>query len=577
MRYIKFYRYLRPFWKKEVVILLLSGIGTGLSLVNPYLAKLIIDRGYGEKNLKLFIALIALGGLIFVLTGALTAFGNYLNRYITLRVNFDLKRKLFRKMVNLPYGFFQNTSTGENLYKLDYDADRAGTFITETPPKAISLVPRLFFIFVIILYLDRKMALFIFALTPFLYLVPFYFTKRLKATFAAWIENSERVFEKLGETLLHMQLIKAFGKEKREERNFVKKIKENTRITLKNTGLKISGSFVNSLANRIILGLIILYGGYQVIKGNMTLGSLSAISIYLAQLSNLQHSLAQLFQEMSLGGLSCRRLERLLDASAESAENKKAKEVIFSEGKIQLKDITFGYEKKKKVLQGLNLSVPGRTHASLVGPSGCGKTTLINLILRLYKFEKGKIFIDNSDIRDIKSKSLYGQIGLVLQEPYLWNDTIENNIRYGKNNADFAEVAEAAKFACIDNFIAGLPERYNTIIGENACKVSEGEKQRIAIARAIIKKPKILILDEAFSSIDAKIEDRVIDNIKDALSDSTIIIVSHRLSTITKMDLVYFLNRPDKIEIGIHKELLEKNVNYQNYLAHQLEESYSAR
>jgi len=544
-----------------------------LGLVNPYLTKLIIDKAYGNRDLKLFIILITIGGAIFVLNSIINGVTNYLNNYIALRVDFNLNRKLFRKLQHLPYGFFQDTSTGENLYKLSYDIEQVGRFITDTLPQAISLFPKSLFILVIVLYLNWKMALLALALTPFLYLVPYYFTQRWKKALRVWIEASQGIFKQLQEILTHIQLIKAFGKEDYQTRHYIRSLIEKIRFSLKNTRLEITGSFANSLANRVILGLITFYGGYQLIKGQMTLGSLSAITIYLSQLSGLQNSFAHFFQQISLGFVSCERLEVILDAKTYSViEDRNAQEIIFSKGKIEFRNITFGYREDKMILQNLSFSIEGGSCIALVGPSGCGKTTAINSILRLYNLNNGQILIDGYDTRHIKSKSLYAQIGVVLQEPYLWNDTIENNIKYGKEKADFKEVKEAAGIACIDDFIDTLPQGYNTVTGENACKISEGQKQRLAIARAVIKKPKVLILDEALSSVDAQIEARIIDNIEHLLKNITIVVVSHRFSAIRKMGLVYFLDSPDKIDIGRHEELLKRNIKYQNYLAHQLKE-----
>jgi len=553
--------------------LILSGITVLLGLVNPYLAKLIIDKAYGNRDLKLFIILVAIGGTIFVFNGIINGATNYLKNYIRLRININLHLKIFKKLQKLPYGFFQDGSTGENLYKLTYDIEQVTQFITDTLPQAVSLLPKALFILAIVLYLNWRMALFALALTPFLYLVPYYFTQRLRKALMVWIEVSEGIFKQLHEVLTHIQLIKAFGKENYELRHYIKSLIEKIRFALGKTKLEISDSIANSLANRIILGLITFYGGYQLIKGQMTLGTLSAITIYLSQLSGLQGSFAQFFQQISLGLVSCGRLEAIWDVQHHAViEDKNAREIIFSKGSIEFRNVTFGYRQDRGVLENLSFFIEGGSCIALVGPSGCGKTTLINLILRLYNLDAGQILIDGYDTRHIKSKSLYAQIGVVLQEPYLWNDTIQNNIKYGKEDANFKEVREAAEIACIDDFINTLPQGYNAVIGERASKISEGQKQRIAIARAVIKRPKILILDEALSSVDAHIEARIIDNIRASLKTTTIIIVSHRFSAIKRTDLIFFLNSPDKIDKGIHEELLKDNPKYQNYLSHQLKE-----
>jgi len=331
----------------------------------------------------------------------------------------------------------------------------------------------------------------------------------------------------------------------------------------------VSKSLIDSAIQKTILGLIIFYGGYQVIKGRMTLGSLSAISIYLSQLSGVQGMFAGFIQQISSGLVSCERLDKILDMRPELIEDAKARKIDFSNGTIEFKGVSFSYNQDKKILDNLNFSIEGGSCIALTGPSGCGKTTIANLILRLYEPSDGGIFIDGIDINNIKSESLYSQIGVVLQEPYLWNDTIENNIGYGREDASFEEIEDSARIACIDVFINSLSERDKTIIGENACKISEGQKQRIAIARAIVKRPKILILDEALSCVDAELEEKIIYNIRGFLSNSTIIIISHRISTIQKADLIYFLSGSDKMKIDSHRELLKRSIQYQNYLAQE--------
>jgi ATP-binding cassette subfamily B protein len=563
----KFCRYLFPYWKKEVLILFLSGASVILGLINPYLTKLIIDKAYANKDLKLFIIMIIAGGIVFILSGAVSALSNYLNRYIRQRVKFDLNRRMFGKLQNLPYTFFIRTSTGENLFKISYDIDHGAHFITEVLPRLVSLFPRSVFIFAIVLYLEPNMALFALALMPFLYLSPCYFIHRLKKALQGWVEDSEVIFDRVQEVLSRMQLVKVFGKEKFEARRHIRRMIKNTRIFLKNSKLEAVSFVAANAVSRLILGLIIFYGGYQVITNKMSLGSLTAITIYLSQLAGLQNSLIQFFQP--LGSISAARVQKIFDSQPSSLEERQAREILLPEGTIVFRGITFGYLPEEPVLQNLSFRIRGGSCVGLVGHSGCGKSTLVNLLLRLYKPHKGRIFIDAEDIIRIKAVSFYRQIGVALQEPWLWNDTIENNIRYGCQEASFEEIKEAARISCVDDFIIGLPQGYDTVIGENACRISQGQKQRIALARAVIKKPRVLILDEALSCVDAQTEDRIINNLKKIFTDTTLIIISHRLSTIKKMDLIYFLAGPDKIDINTHQGLLDNNIKYRNYLATQ--------
>lgn len=543
----RFLSYITPFWKIEALAILLSGLSMAFGLVTPYLAKLIIDKAYPDKNLKLFVILISAIGIIFILGNLFKGLGNYLGRYVRLRVSLNLNKKVFKKFQGLPYGFFQDTSTGENLYKINYDIEQAAQFIADILPQTAVLIPKSLFILGLILYINPGMFIFVLVLTPFMYIGPFYFTKKLKESWKIWVENSQKVFKKLQETLSHMHLIKAHGKERLETRFYMKGVISNTRLRLKNTKIEVTASFFNSAIQKAILGLIVFYGGYQVIKGKMTLGSLSAISIYLSQLSGIQSMFATFIQQASSGLVSCERLDKVLEYSSGLIEDRDAKSLEFYKGGIEFKNVVFGYNGGKKILDNVSFSIQGGSFIALTGPSGCGKTTIINLILRLYRPLSGQIIIDGKDINSIKAESLYSQIGCVLQEPYLWNDTIANNISYGKKDSCLNDIEEAAEIACADKFIQALPNGYDTVIGENACKISEGQKQRIAIARALIKKPKILILDEALSSVDMELENNIIENIKSFLKDTTLIVISHRISTVKRADIVYFISEPEEM------------------------------
>jgi ATP-binding cassette, subfamily B, bacterial MsbA len=555
------------FWKIEALALLLSSIAMAIGMVNPYLTKLIIDKAYQGNDLRLFIALISGIGIIFILTGLLSALSGYLTKYAKLRMGLELDRKVFKKFQNMPYSFFQENSTGDNLYKINYDIECVVQFIADLVPQIIVSIPKSILILAIILYLNPKMFIFVLVLTPFLYIGPYYFTKILKKAWKTWVLSAQGIFKKLQETLSHMHLVKAYGKEKQEIRSYMKDVIKSSRIRLKNIKLETASSFLNNAAQKVIMGLIIFYGGYQVIKGRMTLGSLSAISIYLSQLSGIQGIFANFMQQASLSLVSCDRLNAILELRVDQTGNSVLEKRKFLTGKIEFKDITFAHAPGKKVLDKISFTIENNSYIALAGPSGCGKTTITNLILRLYKPLSGQIFIDGADIKNIAAGPLCEQVGIALQEPYLWDDTVGNNIKYGRRHANPEEIKEAARIACIDGFINGLPKAYETIIGENACKISEGQKQRVAIARAVIKKPKILILDEALSSVDSELEKKIVGNIKKALPGSTIIIVSHHLPAIQMMNLVYFLESYEKIDIAGHAELFRRNAKYRDYLA----------
>lgn len=552
------------------MVILLGMITVPLSLINPYLAKLVIDKAYANKDLKLFLILAIIGASIFIINGLMNSLSTYLSQRISRKLNFDMARDTFRHLQGLSMSFFNDRSTGEHIYRINSDVRSVSDFVCNTIPQMVTLFPRLLFILAIVFYLNWKLALFASLLVPISYIHPYIFGKWLKQTTHKVIERSQLIFKGLGEVFSHIHLVKALGKEDYEIKRFEENLRKRVAFELKNARLANISSFSSSILNKVISGIIALYGGYQVIKGSITLGSLTAVMIYLTQLMGLVKSIGRFYQTITVNAVSRQRLAEILDIKPEIKDKEGARDYRILQSKIEFEDVWFGYKRGESILKDMNFSIPPRSKIALVGPSGCGKTTLISLILRLYEITNGVISIDGLDIKDIKLQSLKAQIGIALQEPLLWNDTVANNILYGAEKAGKEEMIEAAKLAEAHDFILNLPKQYDSVIGEMACKISEGQKQRIAIARAVIKRPKILVLDEAASSVDSETEDRVIDNIKREFRDSTIIVVSHRLSTVKEMDLVYFLEDPSSMQVGTYEELVVKNPRYKELFATQI-------
>ncbi len=572
-KHFNYHRYLLPFWKKEAFILFLNIITMYLGLVNPYLTKLVIDKAYGNKDLKLFVTLLVAGGILFLLNNVLSALISYLKITIRTKIKFNLTVKVFSKLQNLPLKYFQDSSSSQNLYRFNYDIETVSSLIADVLPQIIQLVFRTVTVMVIIFFLNWKMALWSVILMPFLYYITAYFNKKMKKRWEESIEISQKVFTLLHDILTHIHLIKAFGKERDERRTYIKTLIENIRFTLNLQKYQSVVSNIQSIISRVFLGLILAYGGYQVIKGEIPLGSLIAIGIYINQLSGLQGSFSGLSQQISMSFISCDRLDTILKEETDEKESKSLIKLKNSKGTVEFKHVSFNYSDEKTVLKNLSFKIEGGTFAGLAGPSGCGKTTIINLLLKLYRPTDGEISLDGHNIKNLEKNSFYENTGVALQNSFLWNDTIENNIKYGKHNATEEEIKEAARVACADEFIEALPEGYKTVIGENACKISEGQRQRISIARSVIRKPSILILDEGLSSVDAETENKIINHIKEFLKDSTVIIISHRLSTMQKVDMIYFFMTPEKIDAGTFEELVRNNVDFQHYLNLQESES----
>lgn len=563
------WQYLRPHWKRELLILLLGLAAIGVSLVNPYIGKLVIDKAYAQRDLKLFLILLLCAGLLFVINSLIGGLSSYLEESIVFKVILRLNKKVFRKIQNLPYESFQDRTTGRYISLLNNDVNSIAFFITRTMPQIVFLIFSFLSTLIIAIRLNWKMTILALGLSIFIYIYTYLFIRPLKKRKENLSEGSINALERVREVISNMQLVKSFGQEAFEIRRYIGQIINNLRLQISDLKLSILTSLAKNWLDRIFMGLLSIYGGYQIIKGTMTLGTFTAIMLYINQLIGRVGSLAGLYEQIVLSGISWQRLNNIL--SIPDDEDKQTEEFLFSQGEIQFRDVSFGYKEDKLVLRHLGFDIKGGNIVGLVGLSGCGKTTMVNLIIRLYRPKEGAILVDSQDVSSIKIKSLTEQIGLAVQKPIFWNDSLLNNIKYGRPKATDQEAFWVAKVAQADDFIKGLPRGYNTVMGEGGSRLSEGQKQRIALARAIIKKPKILIIDEGMSSLDSQTEDKIIDNLKQELKNTTIIVVSHRLSTIKKMDLVYFLESCDRMTSGQHEQLVKENSGYRELFASQLE------
>lgn len=578
MRWSYFSKYVFKYWKLQAVAIVFGFLSIPLSILNPYIAKLIIDKAYAARDFKLFFMLAVLGGVIFVIITALDSLRNYLLKRIKHYVYFDISKDIFSHLQKLPLIFFNEKSAGEHLYKISNDAYSVSGFICDTLPQGVMLFPRFLFILIVIFCLNWKLALFTLAMVPIIFIHPYFFGKWLKEIAHKVVEKSQGIFKRLYEAFSHTHLIKAFGRENYETEKFEAALSEKIDFEIKNAKLSSISNFSGSLLSKIIAAAIAFYGGFQIIKGSMTLGSLSAIMLYLNQLIGLSRSISLFFQGFTLNSVSLSRLSEILDTEPKIIDKKDALDYRILQGAVEFKSVSFGYKKDEFILKDMHFKIAPGAKVALVGPSGRGKTTLVSLILRLYEVENGRLLVDGVDVSDIKLSTLKSQIGVALEAPFLWNDTIINNILYGlERHSSCASAADirqeaiwAAQLACAHDFIMSLPKQYDSVIGEMGCKISEGQKQRIAIARAIIKRPKILILDEALSSLDSLTQGQVITNIRGAFSNSTIIVVSHHFSLIQKMDLIYYLESFTQMHTGTFRELARSHVKFRELFINQI-------
>lgn len=567
--FFKFTKYLFPYCSKELAIFILSIATVLLSLVNPFLTKIIVDKAIAGKDLGKFIVLALIAASVFVINGLLKAASDYLEKVLRLRVIADLTKDIFLCLQKLSIDWFQDRASGEHVYKINYDLERVADLITVLPQKVITVLGGLIFTIIVLLFLNWQLTVLSLLIMPFVYLSQRYFNKKINSIWSRIIEKSEELFKKLTELFSHIKLIKVFACEGLEIKKYLDNWLINVDMQVKNAKLDIIAVFAGSAVSKVIIGSIAFYGGYQVIKGQLTLGTLTAVMVYLGQLFGLGENLGAFWRLSTRGLVSCGRVNRLLLEEPKLSEAVDAKDLTVETGDIEVKNLSFGY-KTVPVLDRLTFNIESGSFIAIAGRSGCGKTTFLNLLLRLYDPWQGDILINGYSLKDLKFSSLRGHIGIAMQEPFLWNDSIYNNIKYPLEDTSEDRVMKVAQLAGIDTFVRELPNRYAAIIGENGCSLSEGQKQRIAIARALIKEPGIIILDEALSSVDSESEERIIKNIRKVYNRATLIVVSHRLSSVKGADRVYFFKKPGEVVISSPQEMIRNEKEFHDLFAPQI-------
>ena len=558
----RFNNYLYRYWKQQTIVILSALVTVPISLFVPYLSKMVIDRAFGQKDLKLFMVLFVIAGIIIIINGAISVISKHLSQKINLKVRFDMTNDTFRHLQSLPMRYIDNHSTGEFMYRIRSDVRSVSGFVCNTVPKIVNLIPRIILIIVVVFRLDRRMAFIALLIAPLSYIHPIIFGDLLKKLFRQQVKGQQKIFKTIHEIFTHIKISKSLGTERLEQKRFEKVVKDNLAVMLENRRLENMGAFLRLLITRGMNGFMALSGGYMVIKGTMTLGSLTAIMIYLNQLNGLLRSTSELYNSIKVNTVTLHRLDEIISIQSDSVDGPGSSEVEIEKAKIKFENVSFGYNKNMPVLQGVNFTVEPGAKVALVGSSGCGKTTIGSLVTRLYNIDKGTVSIDGCDTRLFTFDSLRSQIGVALQRPFLWNDSVKNNILYGSGRTSYEAAVSAAKVSCAHDFIKNLPNEYDSVIGEMASKLSHGQRQRIAIARAVARKPKILLLDEAMSAIDPLTEGKIMKNVACYLSDSTVILVSHRLSSVEKMDTVYYFESPARVVMGTHDEMIGSNEKY---------------
>lgn len=561
----KLRKYMKRYSIPIFLNILLAMISSAVSSAPLALIKRLFDKGIIESNEKDI--LYAAGSMILLaIIGAVLVYWNTVfSALISASIYKNIVDDIYIKIQKLDMEYFSSAKIGELMTKVVTDPNNINSVIKET----FNMIPEIFKVvicFGLALSIDWKLTLGILIVAPVLITVVKKYSKKLKRSGKKRQEAMGVINSKLQESLSGIRVIKAFAMEQEEIRDFRIKNTKLKRIAIQTAKYNARSSAVSEALNYIMIAGLLLAGGYRVLRGHdFTPGDFITIMGAISSMYTPIRRAITRFNEISVDIPSVGRVFEILEEEPKIIDNENKILFQYFSDNITFENVDFKYkDSEERILKNINLTVKKGETVAFVGNSGGGKSTLVNLIPRFFDVSSGVIKIDGVDIKDYDVKSLRKNIGIVPQETFLFSGTILQNIKYGKRDATFDEIKEAAKKANAHDFIENLEEGYNTEIGERGVKLSGGQKQRIAIARAILENPQILILDEATSALDNESEKLVQDALEKLMGNKTTFVIAHRLTTIENSDKIVVLQQGEIKEIGTHTELLEKNGLYRS-------------
>lgn len=552
--------YALPFWPWALLGLVLMLLMTAVDLIPPYLSKVMVDDVIGARNFSL-LKWVALGILgINAVSSALGGLRGYLMTWLGQEITLNIRQQVYEHLQRLGLRYYDEQQTGQIMSRVTHDTGNLQDFLTEGLQDLLRDVLTCLIIGFILFSLNWPLALLTLIPVPLLAVGSFYFGRKVHHVYHQRWRKFGALNALLADTIPGVRVVKAFAQEHREISRFEALNRDLIRVLLLATRISsvvfpIMG-FLTTLGSVIVWGI----GGYWVMQGQhgLTLGSLVAFTAYLWRFYAPIQNLSRMNQRIQWTATAAERVFEVIDQKPDVEDAPDAYDLPPIEGRVTFENVTFSYDGERDVLKNISFEVEPGEMIGLVGPSGAGKTTLINLLCRFYDVKEGAIKIDGHDLRKVTQASLRRQIGIVLQEPYLFHGSIAENIAYGRPEASRAEIIAAARAANAHDFICQLPDGYDTVLGERGLRLSGGERQRLSIARAILKNPRLLIFDEATSSVDTETEAEIREAIDRLVQNRTTFSIAHRFSTLRNAHRLIVLNEGELVEMGTHEELLNK-------------------
>ncbi|GLI04380.1 LuxR family transcriptional regulator [Paenibacillus tyrfis] len=528
----------------------------------PQFTKVVIDQLIPNRR---YDALLEMGGYILgaaLLLGAFRFCSSYMMTLVSQRAILRLRNKLYRHTLSLDLKFFERNRTGDLMTRLTADVNQLQELVSAD---TLSIAAD-FFTFIAVcgylLYVDWELALLLMSTFPFLFYTSRFFSGRIKSAYRTVRQSSAELSNHLQDTLSGIRMIKSFANEHEEAQRFAGWSEQNRTATVAASRLSALFSPIIDVLNSIGMVFVLLFGAWQAMRGRLTVGDIVAFLAYLRLLQGPIRSFSRMVSRIQQSAAACERIHEVLKTVPEIRNKDNAVALPAIRGDIFFDDVDFAYEANVPVLQNFHLRIRANQVTALVGSSGSGKSTVAHLIARLYDVQKGVIFIDGHPLDEVTLESLRRQIGIVSQDVILLNGTIRDNIAYGKPDASSEEIEAAARAANAREFIEAFPHGYDTLIGERGVKLSGGQKQRLSIARALLKNPRLIILDEATAALDTESEQWIQKALSRLLPGRTCLVIAHRLSTIRHADRIVVLEKGQVVETGTHEALLRRSGRY---------------
>jgi ABC-type multidrug transport system fused ATPase/permease subunit len=559
---VRLLRYIRPYWWKMVIAFLAMIIASALTLVMPLLVKTAIDQPIADGDAEGLnqIALVMMAAFVGLLIASIVQ--RYLLSWVGQRVLADLRAQLFRHLQHLSLGYHDRHIIGVTISRVISDVAVINELLAQGLVTLIGDTLLLIGIVGVMLSLSPRLALVSFSILPVMVLVTAIFARRAKVAFRKTRARIAAVVGDLAENISGMRVIQAFAQEDSSQERFDDVNAANRDANIEAVTLSFIFLPTVEFLGMVATGIVLLYGGLAVADGTLTLGVVVAFLAYVTRFFQPIQELSQLYATMQAAMAGGERVLNLLDTVSAVADAPDADDMPPIEGRVEFRDVSFAYQDDVAVLQDVNLVVEAGQTLALVGPTGAGKTSIANLIARFYDATDGAVLIDDIDVRCVRQHSLRSQMGLVAQDPFLFAGTIADNIRFGNRGSDKPAIEAAARMANVHEFVEMLPEGYDTAILEDGANLSVGQRQLISIARAVLADPRILIMDEATSSVDMVTEMLIQDALHQLLSGRTAVVIAHRLSTIINADLICVIDNGRIVERGTHSALLAQDGLY---------------